>query len=46
MSINLVERENFFGSRNNNTNSLLPNTASSDTHQHVNSANIGDVDDL
>jgi hypothetical protein len=27
-----------------NSNSLLPNTASNDTQQHVNSANSGDVD--
>ena len=28
-----------------NSNSLLPNTASNDIQQHVNSANSGDVDD-
>jgi hypothetical protein len=27
-----------------NSNSLLPNTASNDIEQHVNSANSGDVD--
>ena len=31
-------------SKNNQFNSLLPNTASNDIQQHVNSANSGDVD--
>jgi hypothetical protein len=40
----LPEAERLVTPKTTNSNSLLPNTASNDIQQHVNSANSGDVD--